>query len=267
MNHSINVVLVRPIYSSNVGSVARAMANQGAHRLILVGPQCEVDFQAHQQAAGAQKSLNSHIVYPGWQEFYAHEGQGLRLGFTRRGGRNRPAEPFEDVLLSVWKDKPSTLKNSIYLVFGPEDHGLARQDLDFLNACCELPLFGEFKSMNLSHAVSLALFIIQNFIHQRGEKADLARDREGAVFTKQALFFPDQTIKDWLVAMGFNLEARKASAYITLKRVLLRNFPSENDLMVLEAILQQNIRKLKGEDKNPTSKIIANHSDVLSKSI
>ena len=55
---------------------------------------------------------------------------------------------------------------------------------------------------------------------------------------------PRDLIKEWLTAMGFSLSARKASAYTTLNRVLLKNAPTQNEVMVLEAILQQNIRKL-----------------------
>jgi tRNA C32,U32 (ribose-2'-O)-methylase TrmJ len=48
--------------------------------------------------------------------------------------------------------------------------------------------------------------------------------------------------------MGFDIKARKASAYLTLKRLFLQKFPTQHEMQVLDAILQQNIRKLK--DKN-----------------
>ena len=47
--------------------------------------------------------------------------------------------------------------------------------------------------------------------------------------------------------MGFNIQARRASAYLTLRRLLLFNRPTQHETQVLEAILQQNLRRLKGE--------------------
>jgi hypothetical protein len=46
--------------------------------------------------------------------------------------------------------------------------------------------------------------------------------------------------------MGFNIGARRASAYLTLKRLFLQNLPSKHEMHVLDAVLQQNIRKLNG---------------------
>ena len=54
MIKKIDVVLVRTEYASNVGATARAMANMGADRLILIDPQCDVDLKAREAAAGAQ---------------------------------------------------------------------------------------------------------------------------------------------------------------------------------------------------------------------
>ena len=41
------------------------------------------------------------------------------------------------------------------------------------------------------------------------------------------------------------MRARRASAYLTLRRLFLQNLPTRHEIQVLEAVLQQNIRKLK----------------------
>ena len=65
----LRVVLVRPKYSRNVGMVARAMANYGLKHLILIEPQCEINMDAHEGAAGGQGPLQKlwrHVnVAPG----------------------------------------------------------------------------------------------------------------------------------------------------------------------------------------------------------
>ena len=39
---NIRVVLVHPLYATNVGSVCRAMKNMGLNDLALVAPRCDV---------------------------------------------------------------------------------------------------------------------------------------------------------------------------------------------------------------------------------
>src|SRR5690349_16463745 len=88
-NSNICVVLVGTLYPTNVGAAARAIANMGADRLILVQPQCEINSKARQGAAGAQKSLEDITIYKDWDEFYSREGDGIRIALTRRDGKQR----------------------------------------------------------------------------------------------------------------------------------------------------------------------------------
>ena len=257
----INVVLVRTKYSSNIGAAARAMANMGGSRLILVDPKTDINSKAKQGAASAQEPLQQATSYSSWEDFYRAEGDGIRIAFSRRGGKRRPLIPLRPLMKRLSSDHQSDLANKpIYLIFGPEDHGLNADDMAFVNYCSSLPTYGKFASLNLSQAVLLAIFITAEEL--MGDPDDTktwqSQELDTRVSEKQ-MVFPDQSIRQWLEAMGFDIEARKASAYITLKRLLLQNLPTENELMVLEAILQQNIRKLldgksneAGVDHHPT---------------
>lgn len=232
---NVNVVLVRSEYPANIGSAARAMANMGADRLILIDPKCELSEKAREMAAGAQEKLRTAVIYPSWKEFFAAEGEGLRLALTRRSGRQRKVFNLKEKLVEL-TGAPANL----YLIFGPEADGLDAEDLAYANFYVHLPVHGEFGSLNLAQAVLLALYVVREQFpmavsQTKGESPEAV----------QPFYFPDQLIKDWLTAMGFDVSARKASAYLTLRRLFLQNLPTRHELQVLEAILQQNIRKLK----------------------
>jgi tRNA C32,U32 (ribose-2'-O)-methylase TrmJ len=109
-----------------------------------------------------------------------------------------------------------------------------------VNRCAELPTFGANGSLNLSQAVLLALFLTQQLFKERWSNISMT---ETPQFTR--LEFPDAVIREWIQSIGFNIEARKASAYLTVKRLLMQNLASPEDLHVLESILQQTVRKLK----------------------
>lgn len=239
----IHVVLVRTEHSQNIGAVARAMANMAADRLILIDPKCKVDSMARILAAGAQDQLSHVVTYPSWNEFYNHEGDGLRIALSRRAGKKRKVTDFKKTL----GRNLEVLPNHLYLIFGPESDGLNADDLAFANFTSYLPVHGEFQSMNLAQAVLLTLFIARDLVPLNSAIEPTTKTGR-ADPPVQPFYFPDQLIKDWIEAMGFDVSARKASAYLTLRRLFLQNRPTAHEFRVLEAILQQNIRKLKGQD-------------------
>ncbi|MCB0361483.1 MAG: RNA methyltransferase [Bdellovibrionales bacterium] len=253
----INIVLVRTIYASNIGAVARVMGNMGVNRLILLDPRCEVNSKARQGAAGAQKHLASRLTYTHWSEFYEKEGKGIRIALTRRGGKLRSVLPLESALNSVHLNRSGFTQIPIYLILGPEDDGLSAEDLAWVNLRAQLPTFGDFPSMNLSHAALLASYIVKNWSIKEEKKMKgvkvlettsslhPSQGKEQSGRQKNPLIFPDQTIREWLETLGFSLERRRASAYITMRRLLLQNQPTDTELHVLESILRQNIRKLR----------------------
>lgn len=234
----INAVLVRTENPSNIGAAARALANMGGDRLILIDPQCELNSKARQMAAGAQEQMKSVVVYPGWDAFYAAEGDGLRIALTRRGGRKRKVVPLPDQFTELKEQKFPAL----YLIFGPEADGLNAEDLANANFACHLPVYGDFASYNLAQAVLLAFYIVRTHFPPDVMPQQTKDENEPAA---QPFYFPDQLIKEWLTAMGFDVNARRASAYITLKKLFLQNLPTRHEIQVLEAVLQQNIRKLR----------------------
>lgn len=243
----IDVVLARTEYSSNLGATARAMANLGADRLILVDPKCELNSKAKQAAAGAQQKLQEHIRHADWSEFYSREPEGFRIALTRRGGSKRRVLPLEDVLKAIAKKRA---RQPLYLIFGPEADGLDSSDLKFVHECCHLPVYGDFASYNLAQAALLTLFIVR----QQFPVDQLPRQTSGDPDPPaRDFYFPDDAIRDWLTAMGFDVNARRSSAYLTLKRLFLQKLPTQHEMQVLESILQQNIRKLKDRTTSPSS--------------
>ncbi len=214
----------------------------GGQRLVLIDPRCTVDSVARQFAAGARQVLESCVIYPSWSAFYQAEGSGMRIALTRRSGKSRSVENFKTYFSRLKKTKSPHLRQSIYLIFGPEADGLDAEDLGFATAICHLPTFGKFSSLNLAQAVLLALYILHDVVNPKARTKQMIG---GEPVPHQPLYFPDQAIKDWLTAMGFNIQARKSSAYLTLLNLFMVKNPTRHQIQVLEAILQQNIRKLR----------------------
>lgn len=257
----LNVVLVRPIYPRNVGMCSRAIANIGAGRLIIIGPQ--FDHQTHeakQGAANGQRPLDQATIYPTLEAFYEKEGSGVRIALTGKDNRLRSPEMLDAKLEALLFSENKTLADQanassrdlfdaaspIYLFFGQEDDGLSADDMKLCHHLCSLPVAGEISSLNLSHAVLLTLHIVSGFL-KRIHAFD-SNPVESKPLSKA--YYPEKTIDAWLEALGFSLDQPKVNAALTLHRLLLDHQPREEDLRLLETILQQNIRKLKNQKEN-----------------
>lgn len=245
----LRIVLVRSIYERNVGATSRAMANMGFDQLILIGPKCELTIEAQKAAATGQTGLQNRTVYKDWDDFFAHEPKSLMIATTARDGRGRQVQDLETTLKSFLETNTEINKQSdnpfvIHVVFGPEDWGLSADDIKFANYCCSIPIYGDNTSLNLAQATLLAMFILRSTLG--GDKARLdGQQKPKEKQKKPDQVFPDETLKQWLTEMGFNLSKKKMNVYTVLRRMLLQNTPSTKEFKILEIVLQQSIRKLR----------------------
>jgi len=245
----LRLVLVRSIYERNVGTTSRAMANMGFSRLILIAPQCEFTIEANKAAATGQYALENKITYSSWKDFYENEPRGLQIATTARDGRGRQVQDFEITLTEFKKSSVELQKKSedpfvIHILFGPEDWGLSAEDIQYANFCCSIPTYGDNTSLNLGQATLLAMYIYRSVFG--GEKTELeGQQKNKSLQKKPADVFPDESLRSWLLEMGFKLDQKKMNVFTVLRRMLLQNSPSTKEFRILEIVLQQSRRKLK----------------------
>ncbi len=245
----LRIVLVRSIYERNVGATSRAMANMGIERLILVDPKCEFTIESNKSAANGQAPLAEKTTYKNWNDFFENEPRGLLIALTARDGRGRQVQDLQNTLNDFKTthhelNLKTALPFVIHLVFGPEDWGLSTEDIQYANACCSIPTFGENSSLNLAQATLLAMYIFRQVFG--GDRTQLdGKQKPKSLQKKPENIFPDKTLKTWLTEMGFNLDKKKMNVHTVLRRMLLQNAPSTKEFKILEIVLQQSLRKLR----------------------
>ncbi len=153
---SFRVILVEPLYSGNVGSVARTMMNFGFRDLVLVSP-CELDMKARVMAVHAYNIIENARI-----EFSLREavmGSNLVAGMTGKPGKTDNKHMRLPALSPRrLKEKLTGTSGAISLVFGREDHGLNNEELEMCDIIVNIPTSPEYPSMNLSHAVAVVLY-------------------------------------------------------------------------------------------------------------
>src|SRR4030043_2346716 len=82
---SISIILVRPKFHENIGSVARAMKSMGLSRLIVISGCSPLHPNAYKLASGAEDILERAEEFSTLRE--AISELGCLVGMTSRGGK------------------------------------------------------------------------------------------------------------------------------------------------------------------------------------
>ena len=150
----VEVVLVSPRNPLNIGAVARAMANFSFSRLTVVAPY-EPHWREARSAVGAPDLLRHATEAATLSEAVAG------CTFVAGTGTRTHRQPQQPVLL-LPEAAPifakQTAAGRTALVFGPEKHGLTRDDLSWCHSLVEIPTDPRQPSMNLGQAAAVCLY-------------------------------------------------------------------------------------------------------------
>lgn len=156
MPDNITVVLVRPRFPENIGSVARAMANFGGSRLILVEPRnLDLDKARKTATVHAAHLVDTGAIVPdlatALAECHAAYGTTARTGGWRQA-MVAPRRAAEEIR------QRRSQGQGVALVFGPEDRGLENAEVALCTRLVHIPTAPELSSLNLAQAALLMLY-------------------------------------------------------------------------------------------------------------
>lgn len=149
------VVLVRPREEGNVGSAARAMANMGLSRLVLVEPAAEIGKTARMFAVGAGFILDGARRAPDLASALAPFARVVATTSTRDRVFDRLPTPPRELPERLADTPPGT---ETALVFGPEVGGLTNEELALAHHLVTIPCSPVQPTLNLSQAVLLVAY-------------------------------------------------------------------------------------------------------------
>jgi len=146
------VVLVRPARQGNVGAAARAMANMGLERMILVDPAVPLGDEARAFAFGAGHVLDAAQRAPSLAAALAPFARVVGTTSSRNRAVSAP-------MVSA-RELPALLPGdaSTALVFGPEASGLTAEELAHCGILVHIPCSSVQPTLNLGQAVLLVVY-------------------------------------------------------------------------------------------------------------
>lgn len=152
---NITVVLVGTLYSGNVGSVCRAMANMGLSKLTLVTPRILDGWEEGRRlAVHATDILDARREVATLDEAVADCA--AVVGTTARGGLYRatvqPPRVLAPEILRLAAQAP------VAVVFGREDQGLHNDEIARCTHLIRIPVDPRYQSLNLSQALLIVAY-------------------------------------------------------------------------------------------------------------
>ncbi len=230
---NLKIILVEPNGPLNVGSVARLCSNFEVDELRIVSPKCEIlSLDAKKMALKGQKFLDNCRIFNNLEN--AIFDCDLVLASSGRIDISKDLffESSEDVF--NWTKSFKKI-NNLAIIFGREDNGLTNDELLLANKIFNIPTSMNNPSLNLSHAVSIALYELK-----KSSKRNL--DQELKVFnlaSSKKIHDTFVEIDEMLLRVGYLLKHTSKSKISKFKNFILRANTSMHEINVLRGIVHQ----------------------------
>ena len=237
MQNKFGFILVKPQLGENIGACARSMKNFGFDKLNIVKP--KINFPNHKAKAtsvGAYDVINKAKVFNNVEDAVNSFNLIISLSARRRdiNKKNISLVNFQKIIT-----KKRNL--NIGLMFGPEASGLSNQDLSFSNYILQIPTSTKFKSLNLSHSLTIICYEIFKLINKKSLKKNNSKLK---ISSKSNISSVLNHLVDLLEKKEFFLPIeKKHSMLLNINNLIYRLEPNDKELRILASIISSLGRK------------------------
>ena len=230
MSSKFGFILVKPQLGENIGACARAMKNFGFSKLYIVNP--KINFPNHKAKAtsvGAYDIINKAKVFDKIENAINNFNVVISLSARRRDINKK------QITLDGFKKIIKRKNLNVGLMFGPEASGLSNKDLSFSNYILQIPTSPKFKSLNLSHSLTLICYEIF-------QSLNLHKIKKGGLGFKISSKSKISSIVAHLINLleqknFFVPKEKRQSMIININNLIYRMEPSDKELRILASIL------------------------------
>ena len=237
MRNKFGFILVKPQLGENIGACARSMKNFGFNKLHIVEP--KINFPNHKAKAtsvGAYDIINKAKVFNNIENAINSFNLVVSLSARRRdiNKKHLSIEDFKKIII-----KRRNL--NIGLMFGPEASGLSNKDLSFSNYILQIPTSTKFKSLNLSHSLTIICYEIFMLINKKKimkntSNLKISSKSNISSILKHLVSLLDK--KDFFIPIE-----KKYSMLLNINNLIYRLEPNDKELRILASIISSLSKK------------------------
>ena len=230
MKNKFGFILVKPQLGENIGACARSMKNFGFSKLYVVDP--KINFPNHKAKAtsvGAYDIINKAKVFDKIENAINDFNVVISLSARRRDINKK------HISLDEFKKIIKRKNLNVGLMFGPEASGLSNKDLSFTNYILQIPTSPKFKSLNLSHSLTLICYeIFQSFNLKKIKKKSLSLK----ISSKSKISSIVVHLINLLEKKDFFLpKEKRQSMILNINNLIFRMEPNDKELRILASII------------------------------
>ena len=236
MKSKFGFILVKPQLGENIGACARSMKNFGFSKLYIVEP--KTNFPNHKAKAtsvGAYDIINKAKVFDKVENAIKSFNIVISLS-ARRRDINKKHISFKE-FQNIVKQK----NLNIGLMFGPEASGLSNKDLSFSNYILQIPTSSKFKSLNLSHSLTLICYEIFKILNNNIIKKKTLNLKISSKLKISSLVTHLTNLlekKDFFIP-----KEKKHSMILNINNLIYRLQPNDKELRILASIISSLSKK------------------------
>ena len=236
MKNKFGFILVKPQLGENIGACARSMKNFGFSKLHIVDP--KINFPNHKTKAtsvGAYDVINNAKVFKSIEQAVDSFNLVISLSARRRdiNKKHITVEDFQKII------KKKNL--SIGLMFGPEASGLSNKDLSFSNYILQIPTSKKFKSLNLSHSLTLICYEIFKLLNKKIVNKKSSNLRVSSKFKMTSVIAHLTNLLE--KKNFFTPKEKKHSMLLNINNLFYRLEPNDKELRILASIISSLSKK------------------------
>ena len=231
MKNKFGFVLIRPQLGENIGACARSMKNFGFKKLILVTP--KFPFPNHKTkvtSVGAYDIIENTKLFKTTEEAVSEFDMVISLSARKRDINKKHITMYDfNKILSKRN------KSNIGIMFGPESSGLSNKDLSLSNFILQIPTVKNFKSLNLSHSVTLICYeIFKNLnlkiLNKKGKNLKISSKSKVSSVVKYLINLLERK-------KFFLPHEKKHSMILNINNLIYRLEPNDKELRILSSII------------------------------
>ena len=237
MKNKFGFILVKPQLGENVGACARSLKNFGFSKLHIVSPkQSWPNNKAKATSVGAYNLIKRAKVYNNTYDAISDFNIVISLSARKRDINKKHISINQ--FLKIIKSKKNT---NFGLMFGPEASGLSNDDLSLSNFVLQIPTSKRFKSLNLSHSLTVVCYEIFKSINFKKFQKDAKNIK---ISSKGKISSLVLHLKKLLEKKGFFVPSeKKHSMLMNINNLIYRLEPSDKEVRILASIISSLSKK------------------------
>ena len=237
MKNKFGFILIKPQLGENIGACARSLKNFGFSNLHIVSPkQSWPNNRAKATSVGAYDIVKKAKVYN--NTYDAIKDFSIVISLSARKRDINKKHISINKFLTIIRSKKNT---NFGLMFGPEASGLSNDYLSLSNFVLQIPTTKKFKSLNLSHSLTVICYEIFKLINFKKFKKN---PKNIKISSKRKISSLVSHLKKLLEKKGFFVPSeKKHSMLMNINNLIYRLEPNDKELRILASIISSLSKK------------------------